>query len=84
MSRSFCHVEIIGRDPGRLRAFYAELFGWDYQVGDPATTTVSEAGNYGFLASAADAVNGGVAGGESFEPRVVVYVSVDDVEATLT
>ena len=83
MSRSFCHVEIIGRDPGRLRAFYAELFGWDYQVGDPATTTVSEAGNYGFLASAADAVNGGVAGGESFEPRVVVYVSVDDVEATL-
>jgi len=83
MSRPICHFEIIGRDPARLRAFYGELFGWEYEVGDPATTTVADAGNYGFLADAANDVHGGVAGGDGFEPRVVVYMSVEDVESAL-
>ena len=44
-------------------------------------------GNYGFidarLLADAAAVNGGVGGGEGYEPRVLFYVGVDDVEAAL-
>ena len=48
MAQPVVHVEIIGRDPARLRAYYTELFGWDFATGGPVSAAVSEAGNYGF------------------------------------
>lgn len=78
------HFEIIGDDPGRLRTFYAGLFGWDYATGDAATEAVSAPGEYGFVSGeATGGINGGVGGGAGLEPRVLFYVGVPDVEAAL-
>jgi predicted enzyme related to lactoylglutathione lyase len=79
------HFEIIGQDPAKLRSFFGDLFGWEFQTGDATTETVSEPGNYGFIdGSTTDGgINGGVGGGAGYEPRVVFYVGVPDVEAAL-
>jgi predicted enzyme related to lactoylglutathione lyase len=83
MSHSVAHFEIIGSRPAELRDYYAQLFGWEYSVGDAATEEVSQAGQYGFIDGGEDGPNGGVAGGEGFSPRVLFYVGVPDVEAAL-
>lgn len=87
MSQPVVHFEVIGRDPAGLRAFYRALFGWEYQMGDASTPTVSEPGQYGFVHGAAtgdgSGINGGVAGGPDFAPHTVFYAGVPDVEAAL-
>lgn len=84
MGRPVVHFEIIGRDPATLHRYYGELFGWELDVGDATTATVSEPGHYGFVhASTTGGINGGVGGGEGHEAHVVFYVSVPNVEAAL-
>lgn len=87
MGQPVVHFEVIGADPVKLRGYYAELFGWEYGVGDATTDKVSQPGMYGFihgntLGGGTD-LNGGIGGGQGFEPRVLFYVCVDDVEAAL-
>jgi uncharacterized protein len=79
------HFEIIGSDPAKLRSYYGELFGWEFQIGDATTDAVSQPGSYGFVAGATTGggINGGVGGGEGYEGRVLFYVSVPNVEAAL-
>lgn len=85
MGQPVVHFEIIGRDPANLRTYYGDLFGWEFQVGDATTETVSQPGNYGFVDESTNGggINGGVGGGEGYESRVLFYVSVPDVEAAL-
>jgi uncharacterized protein len=87
MGQPVVHFEIIGSDPGKLRRYYADLFGWEFQTGDAATEAVSQPGNYGFVDGSTTGdgtgINGGVAGGEDHAPHVVFYVGVPDVEAAL-
>jgi predicted enzyme related to lactoylglutathione lyase len=79
------HFEIIGRDPAKLRSYFGELFGWEFQTDDAATEAVSEPGNYGFVDESTNGggINGGVGGGEGHERRVLFYVGVPNVEAAL-
>ena len=78
------HFEIIGTNPAKLRSYYGELFGWEFDTGNATTEAVSQPGNYGFiLGNAAEEINGGVGGGEGYEPRVLFYVGVPNVEAAL-
>jgi predicted enzyme related to lactoylglutathione lyase len=79
------HFEIIGSDAAKLRTYYGQLFGWEFQIGDATTEVVSQPGNYGFVdgATAGGGINGGVGGGEGYERRVLFYVGVPDVEAAL-
>jgi uncharacterized protein len=79
------HFEIIGRDPAKLRSYYGQLFGWEFQIGDATTEAVSQPGNYGFVdgATTGGGINGGVGGGDGFAPRVLFYVSVPHVESAL-
>jgi predicted enzyme related to lactoylglutathione lyase len=86
MGQPVVHFEIIGRDPARLRRYYGELFGWEFQIGDAATEAVSEHGSYGFVdgSTTGNGINGGVGGGEDYEGRVLFYVAVPDVEAALS
>lgn len=81
MGNPVVHFEIIGTDPAALRDYYGALFGWEYNVGDATTDTVSDQGQYGFVEAAG--IPGGVAGGPAFEPRVLFYVGVPDVAEAL-
>jgi uncharacterized protein len=79
------HFEIIGGDPAKLRSYFGELFGWEFQTSDAATEAISQPGNYGFVdgSTTGDGINGGVGGGEGYERRVLFYVGVPNVEAAL-
>lgn len=81
MGNPVVHFEIIGTDPARLREYYGELFGWEYDTSGPVSAQVSEAGNYGFVET--DGIPGGVGGGAEYESHVVFYVGVLDVAAAL-
>ncbi|MGW4524878.1 VOC family protein [Amycolatopsis sp. NPDC004378] len=81
MGNPVVHFEIIGTGPARLREYYGELFGWEYDTSGPVSDQVSEAGNYGFVES--ETIPGGVGGGAKYESRTLFYVGVPDVAAAL-
>ncbi|ROQ04691.1 MULTISPECIES: VOC family protein [unclassified Curtobacterium] len=85
MTNAVVHVELIGPDPDRLRAFYAALFGWDAPPGAPVAAAVSDQTSYSFLepVDGAGPVAGGIGGGPGFAAHAVFYVGVDDVAAAL-
>jgi predicted enzyme related to lactoylglutathione lyase len=87
MSQPVVHFEIIGKDPAKLRSYYADLFSWEFEVADAATEAVSEPGKYGFVdgrnTGDGTGINGGIGGGDNHERRVLFYVGVPDVEAAL-
>lgn len=82
MGQPVVHFEIIGTDPQRLRDYYGELFGWQFDLGGDAAEAVSAPGNYGFV-QPGGGIPGGVGGGAGYSPRTVFYVGVPDVEAAL-
>jgi predicted enzyme related to lactoylglutathione lyase len=84
MGQPVVHFEIIGTDPEALRRYYNELFEWEFDTSGAVASTVSEAGQYGFVEAADDiGIPGGVGGGPGYRPRVIFYVGVPDVEAAL-
>jgi uncharacterized protein len=87
MGQPAVHFEIVGKNPDNLRGFFGELFGWEFDTSGTVAEAVSEPNNYGFLelitAPDGSGIRGGVGGGEGYEPHVVVYIGVSDVEATL-
>jgi uncharacterized protein len=84
MGHPVVHFEIVGAEPAALRTYYADLFGWEYAVGDAVTEDVSRDGEYGFVnGDTTGGINGGVCGGPGFTPTVLFYVGVPDVEAAL-
>lgn len=83
MGQPIVHFEIIGSNPAKLRDYYAELFGWPFQVGDAATRAVSEPGSYGFVDGHGAGIAGGVGGGADHRPHTLFYVGVPDVDAAL-
>ncbi len=85
MGQPVVHFEIIGNDPAKLRSYYGDLFGWEFDTTVPVAEAVSEAGNYGFVIPPGDGVGipGGVGGGAGYDGHVVFYVGVPDIEAAL-
>jgi predicted enzyme related to lactoylglutathione lyase len=87
MGRAVVHFEIIGPDPERLRAFYGELFDWNFDLSARVSSAVSEPEGYGFVEpdpTDGDAgIPGGVGGGSAYQSRVRLYVGVEDVEEAL-
>jgi hypothetical protein len=78
------HFEISGRDPAALRAYYAELFGWEYDTDSPVAPGVSDPGDYGFIdQAAAGGIPGGIGGGSGHPAQSLFYVGVPDVAAAL-
>jgi predicted enzyme related to lactoylglutathione lyase len=81
------HFEVIGRDPARLRTYFGELFGWQFDTPSPVAREVSDPDSYGFLDLIATddgtGVRGGVGGGPDYESHALFYVGVPDVEAAL-
>jgi uncharacterized protein len=87
MGQPVVHFEITGKNPAKLRAYFGELFGWDFDTSSPVAQAVSEPLNYGFVnripASDGTGIPGGIGGGSGYEPHVIFYVGVPDVEAAL-
>jgi uncharacterized protein len=74
MGQPVVHFEVIGQDGDKLRSYYADLFGWEFQTDNPM--------DYGLVDGAG--IGGGVGKGpEGYEGHVTFYVEVPDVEATL-
>jgi hypothetical protein len=80
------HFEITGTDPSRLRGFFGELFGWEYER-TPVAPAVSDPDDYGFInlltASDGSGIRGGIGGGAGYPSRALFYVGVPDVERAL-
>lgn len=85
MANPVVHFEIIGTDPERLRGYYAQLFGWEFDTGTPVSDAVSEPDGYGFVDRdpTGAGIPGGVGGGASYPSHTLFYVGVDDVEKAL-
>ena len=87
MGQPVVHFEIIGNDPDRLRGYYGELFGWEFDTPSPVAREVSEPESYGFLnrvtAEDGAGIPGGVGGGAGYQSHSVFYIGVPNVEAAL-
>jgi hypothetical protein len=87
MGQPVVHFEIIGKDPAKLRDYFGELFGWEFDLPSPVSAAVSDPASYGFInrmtTSDGTGIPGGVGGGAEYESHAVFYVAVPDVEAAL-
>jgi len=87
MGQPVVHFEIIGYDPQRLRAFYGDLFEWQFDTSAPVAEVVSQAGSYGFVdrytTDDGTGIRGGVGGGAEYADHGIFYVGVASVEAAL-
>jgi predicted enzyme related to lactoylglutathione lyase len=87
MGQPVVHFEVIGKDPSKLRGYYGELFGWEFDTSAPVSEAVSEPANYGFVeritTSDGTGIPGGVGGGMAYGSHVIFYIGVPDVETAL-
>ena len=74
MTNPVMHFEVMGKNAIALQKFYAEVFGWKLSPPDP------KFGNYSLLEGGDKGIGGGIGEGD---PRVTVYVEVDDPQAYL-
>lgn len=77
MAAPVTHFEIMGRDAQRLRDFYANLFGWSFDV-------MPEMG-YGMVDTGVKmGINGGIGQvQENQAPCITFYVQVEDIQGHL-
>ena len=82
MGQPIVHFEVMGKDADKLRDYYSELFGWEFDTDNPM--------NYGIVARDQNVTDEGVGIGggvgaapEGYDGHSTFYVGVDDVEAAL-
>jgi predicted enzyme related to lactoylglutathione lyase len=82
MGQPVVHFEVVGQDPEKLRSYFSELFGWEFDTNNPMNYgIVTREGN---TAPDGQGIGGGVGGApEGYSGHVTFYVSVPDVEAAL-
>ena len=87
MPQPVVHFEVIGKDPDRLRQYFGDLFGWEFNTPSPVAAEVSAPDSYGFLdlvtSEDGTGIRGGVGGGPAYQSHAVFYVAVPNVEAAL-
>jgi predicted enzyme related to lactoylglutathione lyase len=82
MGQPVVHFEVVGTDGEKLRAYYAEMFGWEIDADNPMNYgTIQREGN---TTDDGVGIGGGVGQGpEGYTGHVTFYVQVPDVEAAL-
>ena len=87
MGQPIVHFEVIGQDPQKLRSYYGDLFGWEFDTSAPVAEAVSQRGDYGFVnrntTPDGAGIPGGVGGGPGYAGHAIFYVGVPNVEAAL-
>jgi predicted enzyme related to lactoylglutathione lyase len=82
MGQPVVHFEIIGKDGDKLKSYYSELFGWEFNSDNPMNYGVVQ--RDGNTNADGAGIGGGVsAGPEGYEGHVTFYIEVPDVEASL-
>lgn len=83
MGQPVVHFEIVGQDTDKLRGYYSELFGWEFDTNNPmGYGVVSREAN---LSPEGMGIGGGIGPApEGYDGHVTFYVGVDDVEAALS
>jgi uncharacterized protein len=83
MGQPVVDFEVIGKDADKLRSYYSDLFGWEFDADNPM--------NYGMVQRESNVnadgvgIGGGVGPGpEGYGGHVTFYVEVPDVEAALS
>lgn len=74
MTSPIVHFDIMGHDAIALQAFYAKAFDWTLSPPMP------EMGNYSLFDNEGQGIGGGIGEGD---PRVTLYIRVDDLEAAM-
>ena len=78
MANPVVHWEIGGRDGGKLRDFYSQLFDWNVDVQEAM-------GDYGLVEAAEGGIGGGIMQTTDPMPEsyLTFYIQVDDLQAYL-
>ena len=74
MPNPVIHFEIQVKDAGAAQEFYSKLFDWKIDADNPM--------NYGVVDTQAGGINGGVTT-DPAAPQVIMYVAVEDLQASL-
>lgn len=75
MATKVVWFEVLGKDADRLKAFFSELFGWQYKEAPSM--------NYGMTDPEATGIGGGVGAAPQGPGWTTFYVGVPDLEETL-
>ena len=81
MGNPVVHFEIMGKDADKLRSYYHDLFGWDFNADNPQ--------NYGLVRREENlmpdgvGIGGGIGSAPNYDGHVTFYVGTDDPQATL-
>jgi uncharacterized protein len=75
MSNRVGWFEVVGSDGEKLRSFYGDVFGWQFQQGDPEM-------DYGMTDPSQTGIGGGV-GTSPAGGHAIFYVEVDDPQGAL-
>jgi predicted enzyme related to lactoylglutathione lyase len=82
MGQPVVHFEIVGKDADKLKSYYSDLFGWEFDSNNPMNYGVVQ--REGNTNSDGVGIGGGVGPGpEGYPGHVTFYVEVPDVEAAL-
>jgi predicted enzyme related to lactoylglutathione lyase len=82
MGQPVVHFEIMGKDADKLRSYYSDLFGWNFDADNPMNYGVVQ--RDGNTNSEGIGIGGGIgAAPEGYDGHVTFYIEVPDVEAAL-
>ncbi|MGA8217051.1 MAG: VOC family protein [Solirubrobacterales bacterium] len=84
MGQPVVHFEVVGKDAEKLRNFYSDLAGWNFDVYEGGPTDYGVVPREGNTNSDGAGIGGGVGNGpEGYEGHVTFYIEVPDVGAAL-
>ena len=82
MGQPVVHFEVIGKDGPKLRSYYSQMFGWEFQEA-PGTMDYAVVPREGNTAPDGIGIGGGIGASDEVPGHVTFYVAVDDVEEAL-
>ncbi len=82
MGQPVVHFEVVGTDGDKLRRYYSELFGWEFEDA-PGPMNYGLVPREGNTNAEGIGIGGGVGGFEGDGGHVTFYVEVPDAEAAL-